>query len=247
MASRDVLLELARSWTDVSPFLDEHDRAQIGLATFAVLQDGRSAARQVDRILTILYPILPAGHPVNQAIEATQTRRAGQRPTTRGAASELISVVVQEPPSFSPSGVAVGGELTRAALVGSIEERIARQADIAGREESWSPLGTGLWLSEATEGRLRYGKNAPLISVDHLGRRRIPAFQFESPRTSGPQEIPTVMRANLLLNVMTDPWGVLAWWWTNNGRLGSVPVDLLDTDREPEVLDAAADADLDSF
>ncbi|GAA0415178.1 hypothetical protein Acor_78620 [Acrocarpospora corrugata] len=67
------------------------------------------------------------------------------------------------------------------------------------------------------------------------GDVQLPAFQFQE---SG-RPRPLVLRINRLLEADEDPWGVAGWWLGPNAWLGTVPAQLLDRPREPELLMAA--------
>ncbi|GAA0983672.1 hypothetical protein GCM10009555_055930 [Acrocarpospora macrocephala] len=63
---------------------------------------------------------------------------------------------------------------------------------------------------------------------------QVPAFQFRERR---PRAL--VLRINRLLEADEDPWGVAGWWLGPNAWLGSVPAELLDQPREPDLMLAA--------
>ncbi|MGE7434319.1 MULTISPECIES: hypothetical protein [Kitasatospora] len=67
------------------------------------------------------------------------------------------------------------------------------------------------------------------------GTERLPDFQFGA----GGRLRPAVLEVNLLLDAEQDPWAVADWWLSANAWLGSGPAELLGTDREGQVVDAA--------
>jgi hypothetical protein len=71
------------------------------------------------------------------------------------------------------------------------------------------------------------------------GAPRVPAFQFDVDGLARP----VVLLINRLLDSDDDPWGVADWWLGGNAWLGRAPADLLDSDRDDDLV-AAAQAEL---
>lgn len=67
--------------------------------------------------------------------------------------------------------------------------------------------------------------NSELIGLPFAGETRYPSFQFDVGRSHVHS---VVAKINIELDASDDPWGVTAWWYSENARLGTRPVDLLD-------------------
>lgn len=65
-----------------------------------------------------------------------------------------------------------------------------------------------------------------------------PAFQVAHDRGAAAKG-DVVGEANRLLDAAHDPWGVGSWWIAPNAWLGTSPIDLLGSDREPAIVQAA--------
>ena len=59
--------------------------------------------------------------------------------------------------------------------------------------------------------------------------------------------LPDAPEVNELLHAASDPWGVRSWWHRWNGWLGCAPVELVGTERAPEVVEAARQVFSDSW
>ncbi|MFE0582915.1 hypothetical protein [Streptomyces sp. NPDC058874] len=73
---------------------------------------------------------------------------------------------------------------------------------------------------------------------DARGRRRYPAFQFES--GAAPWDI--VARINALLGAAEDPWGTADWWASEHTWWGEPPSALLGTGRDVALWAAGREA-----
>jgi hypothetical protein len=77
---------------------------------------------------------------------------------------------------------------------------------------------------------------ADLIRLDRRdGTVQWPAFQFGA--DGAPLAVVTTI--NRILDAADDPWGVADWWLGRNAWLGAVPSQLLERERDQELIDTA--------
>ncbi|WP_330333993.1 hypothetical protein OHS33_32515 [Streptomyces sp. NBC_00536] len=67
------------------------------------------------------------------------------------------------------------------------------------------------------------------------GSVRLPAFQF----AADGQPVPVVREVNGLLDADRDPWGAATWWLSPHAWLDELPVRLIGTAAEPQLVVAA--------
>ncbi len=79
-------------------------------------------------------------------------------------------------------------------------------------------------------------KASVLLGIPRGNKYLYPTFQFDPTK----QEIfEEVRQVNQILGSADDPWGVASWWLSSNGRLGTRPLDAINTGRVNEVIAAA--------
>jgi hypothetical protein len=203
MALADVLLALQQHWDDVVSRLDETGRRELAdlVEAAAVEPDyiGGVTAAALD-IIELLLPVLPIGHPVEEAI-----RKGSRYQVTRSDRKEL------------PAAIAALGL------------RLA-QPSAAGPEQVWRAARRRLLAAPsltAAEVAAR-GQDPRLVGLIRLdgedGSVRLPAFQFDD--RGAPRLL--VLQINRVLDAEDDPWGVADWWLGANAWLAAVPAEVLD-------------------
>jgi hypothetical protein len=210
----DAVRALAEAWPDLAGRIDPATRSRLlGLAAELASPDDPAAQQEAAlEILELVWPLLPADHPVRAAMAVGGTTRFTT--TARDWALVTDPLVRQlTSPSRPP-----------------LEERLGP----AERRLLEAPAYTGAEVR-------RRGEDPDQPQLIRLVREdggvQLPAFQFDP---SG-RVIPVVLAVNRLLDADEDPWGVADWWLGGNAWLGAVPAQLLGRGHD-DLLAAAARA-----
>lgn len=133
-------------------------------------------------------------------------------------------------------------------LVGAddVADSILSQARIAGEAIAsiWehqmykaSAAAVALGAKPSNREKVRvYRERSWLLGLPHGRGFVYPSFQFDVTARDVSVEVREV---NQTLGAASDPWGVASWWVSPNDRLASSPLDLVGTDRAPEIVKAA--------
>jgi hypothetical protein len=208
----DAVRALAEAWSDVAGRIDATTRRRLtSLVTELANQDDPAAQQETAlEILELLWPLLPADHPVREAMAVGDTTRFT---TTVMDWAPVTDLLVRQ---LVPRAQATPGE-----ALGPAEQRLLEAPAYSGAE-------------------VRYRGEDPdqpqlIRLVREDGGVQLPAFQFDA---SG-RAIPVVLAVNRLLDAAEDPWGVADWWLGANAWLGAVPAQLLGRVDDDVLLDAA--------
>jgi hypothetical protein len=222
MTIADALLEIERSWPDVEPRLTVAELHQLAAALRRpgpeLVGDNQDVAMVVIGIVTAA---LLSGQEMRDALDASSgpyTEELAVNVLLRRLRGLADETLIQ-PATWIDAEADAGSELAAAAILAN---GVVDDARIRELEEPFALLGLPV------EQGMVY-----------------PAFQFQPEPSLRPH--PLVAEVNERVDAERDPWGAAAWWLTGNRWLSARPVDLLGTDREPEIMYAAEQLDNDNW
>ncbi|MBO3750620.1 hypothetical protein J5X84_31470 [Streptosporangiaceae bacterium NEAU-GS5] len=202
------LNQLIDQWEEARPYFSADARSQLADLIGRIVPGVRDphgpaaadALAAVSELSDLLWLMLPAGHPVREAFDATRSLAV----LSRGAdsAEELLRRLEAEPagPDAPPRPEEVMSAVIRR-LLGVPALSVADLEDFGV-----DPDAPGLIRLTRLDGAYRW-----------------PDFQF------GPDRRPlaVVVRINEFLEAHEDPWGAADWWLGGNTWLGAAPAALL--------------------
>ncbi|BAJ27080.1 MULTISPECIES: hypothetical protein [Kitasatospora] len=230
-----MLRALREDWYAVWVLLDDDARRKLAALLAGPGDDPVRTARTVQRLLK---RALPAGHPLWDPADATDSARYADGGE-------------DSPEALRAALAALGGSLADLAPVLPPSDQGKVFAVQHGEQLFYAPSAAGLAPPQGFDDRLlraswteiecRIAGADPfgpdlIRLIDHQGRLLLPSFQFD--RATG-EPLATVLDVNRLLDADDDPWGVADWWLGRNAWLAGVPAELLGTGRESELLRAA--------
>ncbi|MER7968447.1 hypothetical protein ABTX35_05450 [Streptomyces sp. NPDC096080] len=211
-ASPNRLFELIKQYRDSLPsdLGDEGYKllgARVRAYAEAPRQDRRAVRRALQGVRLVLIELLPAEHPVRQALDTTRLATGQTTAPDPGKAAELLGMF---PDLAAPAGPGGATAPDTATIIAEARHRLLQAPSLSAEEV------------RAQSGRVPLPGLIRLM--DPQRGARYPAFQFTA--TEGtPHEV--VLKVNRLLFSDIDPWGAADWWLSGNLWLGGQPASLI--------------------
>jgi hypothetical protein len=271
MAVVDALLEVGRQWDEIENLVG--DRLSVPGREFLVVDDRDEPDRQASRFLEMLTPLLPDDSSVFAALERHRDRGSALEDLTPYVHISDFGPFSREQMTrvSSTEQFALHVLRDRVVTLRSPVRRAARRETLqrlttGPQADGWARLAIAVQrpIPGIKPRPMRYGGKQslgfnPVEAFLHLPPRMqttalaslavrsplilVPSFQFDDHLgTSRVAE-----ETNAILASWRDPWGAGSWWTRVNGWLGTIPLDLLGTERELEILAAAEALTSESF
>jgi hypothetical protein len=239
-----VLRALAEHWDSIMELADAEQQELIrGLVAGTVEPDPIEARVELQELLLDVLA-QHAEHPVAEVLRTGTLLNTGRGAHDADLSLRRLRALVLPPEAgrAGPDGPSPGTTSPDAVpLSGAVPPgpagRVADSWDVFDREVRTRLLALPAFIPGQLRGLGTDPDMAGLIRLAGQDQEiRLPAFQF----TPTGRPWPVVLQVNDLLEAGRDPWGATCWWVDPHAGLLAAPADLLGSDRDDLLVEAAS-------